>query len=241
MLFFKVLEQIFLPSSFVLILIMAGLIFFFLKKRKLGKTLLILGILFYYLFSITPVSNFLLSPLERKYSSLGLEDIRAADKIVLLLGGRETDILRANEVLRIYYLQLTNYGSQPKIIISGTDPLLPTSQEALGLKKFFVSRGIKEEDIIIESRSRTTWENARNVRKVVGESSFFLVTSAYHMKRATGEFEKVGTKPIPAPTDFKIKTGKYTLLDFFPEPQNLRNSNLALHEYFGILWYSFGY
>ena len=238
MLFFKILQQLLLPSSFVLLLISIGLVLWLVsKKKKLGKILLIAGVLLYYLFSTTAVSNYLLLPLENKYSPLDLENMQAADKIVLLLGGREADILRGSEVLRISYL-----GNQEvKIIISGTDPLLPTSEEALGVKRFFVSRGLSEKNIIIEGQSHNTWENIRNVKEIVEEKPFFLVTSAYHMERAKKEFEKVGANPIPAPTDFKIKTEKYNALDFLPDAQNLRKSDLAIHEYLGILWYRLRY
>jgi len=196
-----------------------------------------LGLLLYYLFSTTIVSNFLLSPLENKYSPLGIEDIEKADKMVLLLGGREADVLRGSEVLRISHLR----DHQVKIIISGTDPLLPASEEALAVKRFFANRGLAEENIIIEGQSRNTWENIRNVKEIVEEKPFFLVTSAYHMERALKEFEKVGANPIPAPTDFKIKTEKYNALDFLPDAQNLRKSDLAFHEYLGILWYGLKY
>jgi uncharacterized SAM-binding protein YcdF (DUF218 family) len=238
MLFFKILQQLLLPSSFVLLLIVVGLFLWVVSRRKtLGKVLMLFGILLYYLFSITIVSNYLLSPLEDKYSPLEEEDVERADEVVLLLGGKEADILRGSEVLRISYLR----NQEVKIIISGTDPLLPTSEEALGVKKFFVSRGLEEENIVIEGRSRNTWENIRNVREIVGEEPFFLVTSAYHMERAKREFEKVEASFIPAPTDFKVKTEKYNALDFFPDAQNLRNSDLAVHEYLGILWYNFVY
>jgi len=238
MLIFKILQQLLLPSSFVLLLILIGFVLLLVsKKKKLGKILMIAGLLLYYLFSITAVSNYLLLPLESKYLPLGLEDIQRADKIVLLLGGRETDVLRGSEVLRISYL-----GNQEvKIIISGTDPLLPTSEEALGVKRFFVSRGLSEKNIIIEGQSRNTWENIRNVKEIVEEKPFFLVTSAYHMERAKKEFEKVEANPISAPTDFKIKTEKYNALDFLPDAQNLRKSDLAIHEYLGILWYRLRY
>lgn len=205
------------------------------KKKKLGKFLVIAGILLYYLFSITAVSNYLLLPLENKYFPLEKEDMQLVDKVVLLLGGRETDVLRGSEVLRIAHLR----DGDITIVISGTDPLLPTSEEALGVKRFFVSRGLKEKNIIIEGQSRNTWENIRNVKEIVEEKPFFLVTSAYHMDRAVKEFEKVKANPIPAPTDFKIKTEKYTALDYFPDAQNLRNSDLAVHEYLGIVFYKF--
>ncbi|MFA5386667.1 MAG: YdcF family protein [Candidatus Paceibacterota bacterium] len=238
MTFFKVLQQLLLPSSFVLFLIIVGLFFWVVSRRKtLGKVLMLLGILLYYLFSITAVTNYLLSPLENKYSSLEIEDVQLADKAVLLLGGSEADVLRGSEILRISHLK----NQEVEIIISGTDPLLPTSEEALGIKRFFVSRGLEEENIIIEGHSRNTWENIRNVKEIVEEEPFFLVTSAYHMERAKREFEKVEASPIPAPTDFKIRTERYTALDFLPDARNLRNSDLAVHEYLGILWYNFVY
>lgn len=236
MLFFKALQQFLLPGSFVLLLIVAGLVFrLIFKKKKLGGFLLFLGVLLFYLFSITPVSNYLLFPLEGSYSFLTAEDMQEADKVVLLLGGREADVLRGSEVLRIAHIR----NHEVTIIISGTDPLLPTSEEALGVKRFFVNRGLKEENIIIEGQSRNTWENIRNVKEIVGEKPFFLVTSAYHMERAEREFKKVGANPIPAPADFKIKTEKYNFLDFISNGQNLRNCDLAIHEYLGAIFYNF--
>jgi uncharacterized SAM-binding protein YcdF (DUF218 family) len=236
MILFKVLQQLFLPGSFVLILMLVGLIFWLIfRKNKLGKTLLILGVLFYYFFSITVTSNFLLSSLENKYSFLEPEDMVKADKAVLLLGGREADVLRGSEVLRISYLK----KHQVEIIISGTDPLLPESEEALGVKRFFVNRGLKEENIIIEGHSRNTWENTRNVKEIVQEEPFFLVTSAYHMERALREFAKIEANPIPAPTDFKARAEKYNIFSFLPDIQNFKHSELAAREYFGIVFYNF--
>jgi len=230
MLLIKILQQFLLPSTFIIVFIIIG---FLMKKKKAGKIILIMGVCFYYLFSITPVSDYVLLPLEGNYSFLEEERIKEADKAVLLLGGRESNVLRGSEILRIYHLR----DHDIKVIISGTDPLLPTSQEALAVKSFFVNRGMKEENIIIEGDSRNTWENIRNVKEVVGEKPFFLVTSAYHMERSMREFEKVGANPIPAPTDFKRKPVTYNVTDFIPNSQNLRKTDLAFHEYFGILYY----
>ncbi len=232
--FSRIIQQLLIPSTFILVLGIIGLVFlFFTKKKKIGKILLVVGIVFYYFFSIAPVSNLILSPLEKPYSFLEIENINEANKIVVLLGGSESNILRGSEALRIYHLR----NGDIKIIISGTDPLLSTSEEALGVKRFFMNRGVKENNIIIEGRSKNTWENIRNVKELVEEKPFFLVTSAYHMKRSLEEFQKLEANPIPAPTDFKIKKEKHNFFDFMPNAQNLRNSNLAFHEYFGILYY----
>jgi len=237
MLLFKILQEFLLPSVFVFVLILIGIILVFRKKRgKLGKILIILGILFYYLFSITPVADLIISPLENQYQPVQKEEMAKSDKIVMLLGGRENDVLRASEVLRLYNLQLTTYNLQSAIIISGTDPLKPESKEAKEVKEFLVERGIPAENIILEDKSRNTKESAKNVKEMVSGEPFFLVTSAYHMPRSMESFRKMGANPIAAPADFKIKES-YNILDFFPNAENLRNSDLAFHEYFGILWY----
>ena len=237
MLLFKILQQFLLPSVFVFVLILIGIILVFRKKRgKLGKILIILGILFYYLFSITPVANLIISPLENQYQPVQKGDLNKADIILLLLGGKEAGVLRASEVIRIYTANFQFPISKFQIIVSGTDPINPQRKEAEEVKEFLIEWGIPAENIILEEKSRTTKESAQNLKEVIGNSPFFLVTSAYHMKRSVETFKKLGFNPIPAPTDFKVEKG-YNLLDFFPGAQNLRNCDLAFHEYFGIVWY----
>jgi len=218
-----------------MLFIIVGFLFLLSKKRrKLGKVLIVTGIVFYFLFSTTPVSDFVLGPLEEKYQPLTVEEIARADRAVLLLGGRESNVLRGSEVLRIWHL---SHGGM-EIIISGTDPLVETSEEAQAVRNFFIHRGISPESILIEGRSRNTRENVMNVKEIVGEEEFFLITSAYHMDRSLREFERLGANPIPAPTDFKRKrTTSYHALDLFPSAQNLRKSDLAFHEHFGSLYY----
>jgi len=232
MIFFKILQEFLLPSVFIFILILTGLILLFKKKQKSGKILIILGAFLYYLFSISPISDLILFPLEKQYQPIQKRDLNSADIIVLLLGGKETDILRASEVIKI-----SNIKYQiSKIIISGTDPLNPEINETEEVKNYLIEQGVLGEDIVLEDKSRTTFESAKNVKELVGNEPFFLITSAYHMPRSIEVFQKIGTNPISAPADFKIK-GNYKFLDFFPNAQNLKNTDLAFHEYFGILWY----
>ncbi|MDD5606817.1 MAG: YdcF family protein [Candidatus Pacebacteria bacterium] len=227
MLFFKIIQIFLYPSIFFLILILFGFLF---KK----KYLIILGLFFYYLFSITFLSDIIFYPLEKDYDFLSEQEMQKADKIVLLLGGKESDVLRASEVLRISHLS----NHEKTIIISGTDPINPKSEEAQGVRNFFISRGIPQDIIIIEGQSRNTKENIQNVKEIVQEKPFLLVTSAYHLKRAEKEFEKVSANPIPAPTDFKRKGFDYGFFDFLPSSINLRNNDLAIKEYFGIFYYN---
>ncbi len=226
-----------MPSGFIFLFVLLGILLIK-KKKKISKIFFILAFISYYIFSITPVTDFLLMALEEKYRVLPVANINMADKIVLLLGGRESNVLRGNEALRIWHLA----EKETKIIISGTDPLIANSEEASAVRNFFIYRGVDPEDIIIEGKSKNTRQNVTNVKKIVEENHFFLVTSAYHMDRSLREFERLGANPIPAPTDFKRKRViSYGLLDFIPNAQNLRNADLAFHEHIGIIYYRLVY
>jgi len=232
MIIFKIFQAFLFLCVFIFVLLLLGLIFFLQKRKKIGTVLIILGIIFYYFFSISPVADFLLKPLENQYRQLEEEDFQKAKIAVLLLGGRETDILRGVEVLRIYNNQ------KVKIVISGTNPLRPEMHETEKVKEFLIERGVLPENIILEDESNNTRENAKNVKDIIGSDSFFLVTSASHMPRAMETFRKTGLNPIPAPTDFKIEED-YNILDFFPKAISLEKSNSALYEYLGIIFYKF--
>lgn len=228
-------QNFLMPSTLVLVFTIVGFFFFFKNKEgKLGKALIISGFIFYYLFSITPVSDYLMMSLEEKYTTISEEDIEKAEKAVVLLGGRESNVLRGSEALRIWHMA----EGEMEIIVSGTDPMLSTSGEASAVRGFFTNRGVDSSSIIIEGESYNTRENVANVQKIVGDEPFFLVTSAYHMERSISEFKRIGANPIPAPTDFKgRKVFKYSVFDFIPHGQNLRNSDLAIHEHLGRVYY----
>ncbi|HOA47769.1 MAG TPA: YdcF family protein, partial [Candidatus Pacearchaeota archaeon] len=184
MIIFKILQWFLVPSGFIFVFLVVGLILIFRKKRKLkkiGKIFLAVGVTLFYLFSITPIADLILTPLENMYQPIGIEDLDKANTIVLLLGGKESDVLRASEVLRIYNLKQMIYNLQPTVIISGDDPLGTQKEEANNLKMYLIERGIPSENIILEDQSRNTKESAENIKKMIGKEPFFLVTSAYHM------------------------------------------------------------
>lgn len=226
-----------LPSVFIFVFAGAGIFLFFKTKRKTaGKVFLITSFIFYYVFSITPVADLILSPLENKYQQVEESELGKTDVIVFLLGGQESDILRTSEILRIYFLK----EKQAEIIISGRDPVAPNAKQGEKVRDFLIERGVAENDIVLENQSRNTFESAKNIKKELAQDAFFLTTSAYHMPRAMEIFEKIGTSALPAPSDFKAQDN-YDVFDFFPDARNLKKCDLAFHEYFGIIFYRLVY
>ncbi len=228
-----ILKNFLVPGFFSFFLIFLGFILLLIKKKSPGKYFIIFGLILFSFFSTTFGSDFLIGPLEDDFMVLSADRLNDAEIIVVLSGGRKADALRSSEVIRISSMKNHNAS----LIVSGTEPLNPKSELSL-IEFFFISRGVPSDNIIVEDKSKNTRENAEKVFKKIGEEPFFLVTSAYHMKRAFSEFEKLGAKPIPAPTDFRKKGSPYGFWDYFPNSGNLRNSDLAIHEHLGILYYN---
>jgi uncharacterized SAM-binding protein YcdF (DUF218 family) len=98
--------------------------------------------------------------------------------------------------------------------------------------------GVPARDLRLENRSRDTEEQALLLKTTVGNAPFLLVTSASHMPRSVALFRKQGMAPIPAPAAFMAQMPQHsdpTL--YLPKASELLRSEMALHEYLGLLWY----
>jgi uncharacterized SAM-binding protein YcdF (DUF218 family) len=216
-------------------------------RKKIGVILLIAGI-FMYLFSIRAISNITAYPLEKDKTRIGIIEIDTIDSIIVLGGGvkkgvpkseesgiRPTEISmqRLSEAVRIHNI------TAKKIIVTGGDPYKTGVSEAEISKKFLIELGIKESDIILEDRSKTTFENAQNCIEILKNEKLVkpvIVTSAIHINRATGSFEKAKIDAIYSASDY-VYNDFMGIESFFPSGENIDNSRQALWEYIGILYY----
>ncbi len=231
--FFDVMKTIFSLGSVFFLLTLLGVIFLYSKKEKHGKIILVFTLLLYYFLSITPVADLLIGSLEKDFTFLTSSEIEGVENIVVLSGGKKADVLRSSEVIRLYNM----LDTKPEVVVSGTERI--DRKRVSGIELFFINRGVDHDNLHIEDKSKNTRENAERVVEKIGEESFFLVTSAYHMKRALGQFNKLGVDPIPAPTDFRRRGGPYSHIDLIPNIENIRKADLAIHEHLGILYYRF--
>lgn len=98
--------------------------------------------------------------------------------------------------------------------------------------------GLEPGRVILENRSRNTFENAVLSLDLVrprADETWILMTSAAHMPRSVGCFRKAGWKIIPYPVDFGFE-GRETLgLEF--DFNNLWSLGSALHEWAGLAVY----
>jgi uncharacterized SAM-binding protein YcdF (DUF218 family) len=246
--FLKGLSQaLLLPhTSFYLLLFLALVLI--MLKNKWGKRLLIFTLVLFYLLSITPVSNSLLRLLENRYPSL--EAPPEGIKYVVVLGGgtlnRETRLpttsrLNASSTARLLEgIRLFKQIEDGVLVTSGgSSKNIPIEDlSCYQTKRLAIMLGIEEDKIIQICDSRDTYEEAKDVKGVVENEPFLLVTSAFHMPRSVYLFEKLGMNAIPAPCDFKGQSKyNYSYSPFLPITGHLSNSSLAIKEYIGLLFY----
>jgi len=93
----------------------------------------------------------------------------------------------------------------------------------------------------VEPKSSDTWENARfsaDILRAEGITSIYLVTHAWHMKRALLAFKGTGLTVTAAPVPLD-EPQPFTYWDVMPRASAWHNAYYALHEWIGLLWYRF--
>ena len=103
---------------------------------------------------------------------------------------------------------------------------------------FYRAMGLAPERLILEDRSRNTFENAVLSAAIAGvdiKKPWLLVTSAWHMPRSMATFEKAGWNVTPYPVDFR--TGQRTPWTDYSLSDGASRWQLLLHEWLGLWVY----
>ncbi|MGA1824813.1 MAG: envelope biogenesis factor ElyC [bacterium] len=243
-LFKKIVSRFFFPIPLTLIISFLGLYFLWRsEKQKVGKILVTIGICMLTVLSFSPISSRLLKPLEYRYKAYDGKNPEKIFRFIVVLGGghacdpaipitsqiNNQTLARLIEGIRIYR---QNPGS--KLILSGGGRI---TTEAEIMKEVAIILGITEHDIILESASQDTKDQARFIESIVREEHFVLVTSASHMPRSMALFRKRGMNPVPAPTNHKVReTSGFDFYFLFPSTGALESSEGAFYEYLGLVW-----
>ena len=238
----KILPIIFLPSGLIICLILIGLI-----KRK--PLLIWLSLVLFYLFATPIVSASIFKYVERGQVRKDISKMPKADAIVVL-GGMfnyvKTETGGLNEwgdPDRFFGgIELFKAGKANQLIFTGAKmPWADKDQETEGesLKKYAIQFGVPDSSIKISGLVTTTEDESKEVRKLLPTSNnIILVTSAYHMPRSKSLFDKQGFNVTSFPVDSKVSVEGRTILDYLPHAENFRNSETAIRELIGRLFYS---
>jgi uncharacterized SAM-binding protein YcdF (DUF218 family) len=240
----KVLLALLLPPASLLVLIVSGLILSR-WRRTAGRVFLASGIFLLYVLSLEPVSERLIRPLEAAFKPFAGTDMRP-DAVVVLGGGvHNLDWVPAPHAPTEQSLERLVAGIHrartlrlPLILAGGSSRITPGGvPEADAMANAAVMLGFSRKDLILDSRSRNTWENAEAVKQVLLGRTVILVTSAYHMTRSAGMFRKQGFTVIPDPAGYHEQTQQLAPAHLLPRANALELSSTAISEYISLAWY----
>jgi uncharacterized SAM-binding protein YcdF (DUF218 family) len=245
--FSKLMGYILNPLAWIVI---AMILAVFTRKPGKRKKFLIAAFLLLLIFTNPFIGDEAIRRWEKPLTKAPTETYTAG----IILGGdiasydKATDrvLFRSGADRLMQAIELFNTGVIKKIIISGGPGhiLYRDRMEADYIRNYLVNIGINESDIIYESRSMNTIENATFTAQLMKENNItgtaLLITSALHMRRAVTTFEKQGVSVEPYPTS-KITGERLYNIDhlLIPSVVTLKNWNLLIHEWIGYFAYKF--
>ena len=140
---------------------------------------------------------------------------------------------------------LYKMGKIQKILVSGGSSSLDKHQkdvEGPQIVAFLGLMGVPNEAIMSEPQSRNTHENALFSAKILQNQfpgqTHYLITSAFHGRRAAGCFGKMGVSVQVVPAAFMGQKDRYKLDNLLlPQAENLLIINRLTHEIIGYWVY----
>ena len=241
----RLIEMLVLPPAGPLALAAIGLLLT--KSRpRLGHGLIALSLGVLYLAATPFISLMLTAGLEppAPLSEMQLKQSRAG--AVVVIAGPDGyysapeyngDTAGPHMLTRLRYAAYLHRQTQLPLVVIGGDGL------GRGTPAAHFMTQILEQEFQVPVRwgngqSRHTFDNARYTKAVLGKEgidTIYLVTHAWHMRRAQQAFQAQGLTVIAAPTSFvtenQLGEGLYA---FIPRAQALALTNRALHEWVGL-------
>ncbi len=144
----------------------------------------------------------------------------------------------------IHTIYLYKLGLVKKVLISGGSGRISSDgpREADIIKKAFVLYGVPDEDIVLETKSRNTYENAKFSNEIIGRQfpgmRYLVVSSAFHLPRAEACFVKAGLEVDTFSTDLYSHEREFTPdVIIIPSTGALLKWNILIKELVGMIMY----
>ncbi|WP_339699939.1 YdcF family protein [Algoriphagus aquimarinus] len=238
-----------MPLTIISLLWVFGLIYI---KKKWGKRCLWAGLILLWFFSNQFISNQAMLAWEPEFNAFTA--VKNHEIGIVLTGVTNMSKTAYDRTFfnkgadRITHaLQLYREGKIKKILITGGQGLNPVNpqSEAEILQRFLLMTGVPAEDVMIEDQAKNTAQNASFTKEffekngINTEQEFLLITSAFHMYRAKGCFDKVGLNTTTFPTDYYSHDTTYDFPSFvYPSPSSIENWHKLIKEWIGIVVYT---
>mgnify|MGYP000271131344 CR=1 FL=1 len=240
------------PSSLLAIATAAGLfVALWTRHVRIGLRVAAAGFSALMGAGLLPVGNVLLLPLETRFSTVPAPGPRDGIAAIIMLGGFEDGWvssarpgLAINEAAERLTegVRLAKRLPEARLVFTGGSGTLLQREPGASLPvgRFLEEIGIAPDRIVLEGRSRNTYENAtftREFLKLAPGQRVAIVTSAYHMPRAMGVFRQVGYDAVAYPVDYRTRGADDLTRTFDRFPAGLERLDLAAKEWIGLVAY----
>lgn len=138
-----------------------------------------------------------------------------SSKVCVILGGytgfdherNRVGFTEASERLFYPLQNILNHQIDTVILTGGSASIVMKKYyESTHIAQYLKDYGVKPNRIFIDAKSRNTYENAVETKKILDSLKItepvLLVTSAFHMPRSKGCFDKAGVKYIAYPVHY---------------------------------------
>lgn len=222
------------------------------QRHRWMRCLAVLSLLLLFVFGNRFTSQILAGLVEERSPRFDQSTMKRYDTIVVLGSGaasrgtlRPSDELSSVSIERtLCGIELFRNGFAPRLLFAGGDASIfgYGPKESLEMKRLALQLGVPEEAILIEDRSRTTYENAVETKRILGNGSIIMVTSAIHVPRAWALFRKQGLDTTPYACGYMAQDipslgWDGDPFDFIPDAKALHRNTDAISEVVGILFY----
>jgi uncharacterized SAM-binding protein YcdF (DUF218 family) len=237
------------PINLIALLLILALAATFAGWRRAGTGITALALAILLVATWTTFGALLLRPLEDRFARPDPAPAEVAG-IILLGGGFEgaVNLARGGYELNdsgdrmVEAAVLARRYPDAKVIVSGgTGSLLFEGEaDADTAQRLLTALGVAPERLVLEKRSRNTYENAiftgDLVRPQPGQK-WLLVTSAFHMPRSMALFRKAGFEVIAWPSDYRTKGTEGIGRAEDSVSDSLENTSLGIREWIGLVAY----
>ena len=244
----KILGFFALPSNFIPLVLFCGGLFWATRYARLGRRIVIAGIILLLIAGVTPLGTVLLLPLENRFPQWNGTG-GAPDGIIVLGGIVKTSIssLR-NEIALdsaanrlIAAVELYRRYPTTRVVFSGgnSNLIFKGAAESEYAVRLLEDLGVPSDRIAVDRASRNTIENAVNAKKVAAPrpgQRWLLVTSAAQMPRAIGLFRAAGFLVEAYPVDWMTGGWDDAISLQLPLLGGFVNLDIAAHEWEGLLF-----
>ena len=241
------------PLHLALILLILSVLLMWTRWRRPGVWLASLVTIALLALAVLPLGHWALEPLAGRFSYFDPGSKPAAEPVdgIILLLGAAINLKISRQVGHavpghaagrlVEFLRLAKAYPGARLLITGGnvagDGRGPS--EAALIADYLISRGISAARLMIDERSRDTYDNAvmgRQLARPRDGARWLLVTSTWHMPRAMGVFRAQGWPVVAAPP-FRPEARDTAFQLRFNLRRGLNSLGVALHEYLGLAAY----